>query len=90
MHRCKEYNKLLLHFMTVTAKSSKKKERRQVNKTFHKLERGYRDCGQETRQGHTVYCMMHQALDHRDQTRKYGISESIIQALIMTLLQTMS
>ena len=37
----------------------------------------------------TVYCMMHQALDDSDQTRKYGISESIIQALIMTLLQTM-
>ena len=31
---------------------------------------------------------MHQALDDSDQTRKYGISESIIQALIMTLLQT--
>ena len=30
--------------------------------------------------------MMHQALDDSDQTRKYGISESIIQALIMTLL----
>ena len=34
--------------------------------------------------------MMHQALDDSDQTRKYGISEPIIQALIMTLLQTMS
>ena len=32
--------------------------------------------------------MMHQALDDSDQTRKYGISESIIQAFIMTLLQT--
>ena len=31
--------------------------------------------------------MMHQALDDSDQTRKYGISESIIQAIIMTLLQ---
>ena len=37
-----------------------------------------------------IYCMMYQALDDSDQTRKYGISESIIQALIMTLLQTMS
>ena len=43
-----------------------------------------------TRDKNTVYCMMHQALDDSDQTRKYGISESIIQALIMTLLQTMS
>ena len=34
--------------------------------------------------------MMHQALDDSDQTRKYGIAESIIQAFIMTLLQTMS
>ena len=32
--------------------------------------------------------MIHQALDDSDQTRKYGISESIMQALIMTLLQT--
>ena len=30
---------------------------------------------------------MHQALDDSDQTRKYGISDSIIKALIMTLLQ---
>ena len=29
--------------------------------------------------------MMHQAFDDSDQTRKYGTSESIIQALIMTL-----
>ena len=43
----------------------------------------------KTRQGYTVYRMMHQALDDSDQTRKYGISESIIQALIMTLLQPM-
>ena len=43
----------------------------------HKLEGGYRDCikGQETRQGYTVYRMMHQALDDSDQTRKYGISD---------------
>ena len=45
------------------------------------LERGYRDCRQETRQGYAGYCMMHQALDDSDQTRMYGISESIIQAL---------
>ena len=54
----------------------------------------YGDCIKMTRdkirQGYTVYCMMHQALDDSDQTRKYGISESIIQARIMTLLQTMS
>ena len=83
------YNKLLLHSITVI---SIKNERRQVNEKFLKLERGYRDCikGQETRQGYTVYRMMHQALDNSDQTRKYSISESIIQALIMTLLQTMS
>ena len=30
---------------------------------------------QETRQGYTVYCMMHQALDDSDQTRKYKISD---------------
>ena len=34
--------------------------------------------------------MMHQVLDDSDQMRKNDISESIIQALIMTLLQTMS
>ena len=28
------------------------------------------------------------ALDDSDQTRKYGISESLIQAFIMSLLQT--
>ena len=43
-----------------------------------------------TRDKTRIYCMMHQALDDSDQTRKYGISESILQALIMTLLQTMS
>ena len=43
-----------------------------------------------TRDKTKIYCMMHQALDDSDQTRKYGISESIIQALIMALLQTMS
>ena len=37
-----------------------------------------------------VYRMMHQALDDNDQTRKYGIAESIIQALIMIFLKTMS
>ena len=31
-----------------------------------------------------------QVLDDSDQRKKYDISESIIQALIMTLLQTMS
>ena len=31
--------------------------------------------------------MIHQALDDSDKTRKYGISEYIMQALIMTLLR---
>ena len=62
-----------------------------MNEKFHKLERVYRDFikGQETRQGYTVYHMTHQVLDDSDQTRKYGISESIIQALIMILLPPM-
>ena len=41
--------KLLLHSVTVTAKSSKKNERRQVKKKFLKLERAYRDCIKRTR-----------------------------------------
>ena len=42
-----------------------------------------------TRDKTRIYGILHdaQALDDSDQTRKYGISESIIQALIMTLLQ---
>ena len=60
-------------------------------KILGKLERVYRDCIKMTRdKTRTVYRMMHQALDDSDQTRKYSISESMIQALIMTLLQTMS
>ena len=45
-----------------------------------------------TRDKTRIYCILHdaQALHDSEQTRKYGISESIIQALIMTLLQTMS
>ena len=41
----------------------------QVNKTFYKLERVY------IYRVYIVYCMMHQALDDSDQTRKYGISD---------------
>ena len=39
----------MLHSVTVTAISSKKNERRQVNEKFHKLERVYRDCIKRTR-----------------------------------------
>ena len=42
-------NKKLLRSIIVTAKSSKKNERRQVNEKFHKLERVYRDCIKRTR-----------------------------------------
>ena len=39
----------------------------------------------------TVYRMMHQALHaYSDQMRMYDISESIIQAIIMIVLPTMS
>ena len=83
---------MLLRSITLTAKSSKKKERRQVNENFYKLERVYRDCIKRTRDKTRIiqYRMMHQVLDDSDQTGKYGISEFIIQALIMTLLQTIS
>ena len=84
--------KLFLHSITLTAKCSKKNERRQVNEKFHKLEIRYRDCikrAKDKTRRITVYRMMHQALDDSDQTRKYGISESIVQALIMTLLQVL-
>ena len=46
-----------------------------------------------TRDKTRIYSILHDApgaCDDSDQTIKYGISESIIQALIMTLLQTMS
>ena len=39
----------MLLSVTVTAISSKKNERRQVNEKFHKLERVYRDCIKRTR-----------------------------------------
>ena len=42
-------NKKLLRSIIVTAKSSKKNERRQVNEKFNKLERVYRDCIKRTR-----------------------------------------
>ena len=61
---------------------------------FFEIRNGiYRDCIKRTRDKTRIYSIlhdMHQALDNSDQTRKYGISESIIQALLMTLLQTMS
>ena len=71
---------LLLNSITLTAKTSKKNERRQVNEKFHKLERGYRDCIKRTRDKTRIYSIpqMHQVLEDSDQTRKYGISESII------------
>ena len=83
----------MLHSVTVTAKSSKKNERRQVNEKFNKLERIYRDCIKRTRDKtrmiqYTARCTRRLILC--DQTRKCDISESIIQALIMTLLPTMS
>ena len=37
--------------------------------------------GHDPGEVYTVYRMMHQMLDETDQTRKYGISESMIQAL---------
>ena len=61
---------LLLHFISVTAKSSEKMIGDKYMKKFHKLEGVYRDCIKRT----------------RDKTRP----ESIIQALIMTLLSTIS
>ena len=56
----------------------------QVNEKFHKLERVYRDCRKRTRDKTRI--IQHTAgytrrLKHSDQTRKDGISESIIQAL---------
>ena len=56
----------MLHSVIMNAKSSKKNERRQVNKKFNKLERVYRDCiKKDKRQDHdnTVYRKMHQAFD---------------------------
>ena len=55
--------------------------------TFYKLERVHRDCIKMTRDKTRIYSILH---DDSDQTGKYGISETIIQALIMTLLQTLS
>ena len=57
----------------------------QVNEKFHKLERVYRDCIKMTRDKTRIYSILHDdapgTFDDSDQTRKYGISESIIQAL---------
>ena len=56
------------------------------------IERVYRDCIiiKDKRQDEdTVYRMMHQALHaYSDQMRMYNISESIIQALVKTVLPT--
>ena len=53
--------------LTITAKSSKKNERRQVNEKFHKLERGLQGLhNKDKRQDkdiQLVYRIMHQALD---------------------------
>ena len=51
----KKHKKLLLNSITLTAKSSKKNERRQVNEKFHKLEREYRDCIKRTRDKTRIY-----------------------------------
>ena len=53
----------------------------QVNEKFHKLERVYRDCIKRTRDKtriiqYTARCT--RRLMHSDQTRKYGISESML------------
>ena len=53
--------KLLLRSITLTAKSSKKNERRQVNEKFHKLERGYRDRIKRTRDKTRIYSILHDA-----------------------------
>ena len=57
----KEHKKLLLRSITPTAKSSKKNERRQVNKQFHKFERVYRDCITRTRDKTRIHCIPHDA-----------------------------
>ena len=49
------------HSITLTAKSSKKNERRQVNEIFHKLEREYRDCIKRTRDNTRTYSILHDA-----------------------------
>ena len=53
--------KLLLRSITLTAKSSKKNERRQVNEKFYKLERVYRDCIKMTRDKTRIYSILHDA-----------------------------
>ena len=74
------YHVIMNCYITFTAKSNKKKERRQVNETFYKLERVhvhvhvYRDCIKMTRDKTRIDSIPH---DAPDQMRKYGISESI-------------
>ena len=51
----------ILCSITLTAKSSKKNERRQVNKKFHKFERVYRDCIKRTRDKTRIHCIPHDA-----------------------------
>ena len=51
---------LLFHSITVTAKSSKKNERRQVNEKIHKLEKGYGQCIR-TRDKTRIYSILHDA-----------------------------
>ena len=65
---------MLLGSITLTAKSSKKNERRQVNEKVYKLERVYRDCIKMTRDKTRIYSIlhdMHQALDDSDQTSSF-------------------
>ena len=47
------------YVLYLTAKSSKKNERRQVNKKFHKFERVYRDCIKRTRDKTRIHCIPH-------------------------------
>ena len=51
------------------------------------LERGYRDCDKiQDKDIYTVHCMMHQALEDIDQTRKYGISGASCGILYILVL----
>ena len=49
----------LLRSITLTAKSSKKNERRQENNKSHKFERVYRDCIKRTRDKTRIHCIPH-------------------------------
>ena len=57
----KESTTVLSDSITLTAKSSKKNERRQVNEIFHKLERGYSDSIKRTTDKTRIYSIPHDA-----------------------------